>query len=396
MATKSAEHISANTWTSSNFSREDDYSLFRFGPSDHTLLLLAIALTAFGLVMVYSASYIFAQERFGDGLYYFRRQLAYIAIGGVVLAVARFLDYRIWKSFALPAFILSCVSIMAVQIPGLGHHAGGATRWLRLGFITLQPAEFAKIGLLIYMAEKLSRPNLDLDRIGPGFLKQIWPALLLAALCLTQPDFGSAALILFSAAMLLFASGVRIRYLLASFFAVLPILYFAIMSVPYRRARFFAFLDPWADPQNSGFQIIQSFIAFYRGGLFGAGLGNSKEKLFYLPEAHNDFIFAVIGEELGFIGVAILCVGFSVLLFRSVRIATKANDAFGSLLAAGIGILLGLQVFLNAGIVLGLLPTKGMNMPFISSGGSAIISALFAVGVLLSISVSQKTNGKVA
>ncbi len=392
---KTGERILRNIWTSSSSNGSEGHSFFRFGTSDHSLLIITLALSAFGLIMVYSASYIFAQERYGDGLHYFRKQLAYIGVGIILLMIVRFLNYQLWRKAALPIFLLSCFSVVAVHIPGLRHHAGGATRWINLGFTTIQPVEFAKIALLIYMAEKLSRPGINLNAFGSGFVKQTWPALLLAGLCLTQPDFGSVALILLSAGLVLFAAGVRFRYLLGAILASLPFFYFAIMMVPYRRARLLAFLDPWADPQSAGFQIIQSFIAFYRGGLFGAGLGNSKEKLFYLPEAHNDFILAVIGEELGFIGVFILCVAFSLLIHRSVKIATRADDSFGSILASGIGILLGFTIFLNAGIVLGLLPTKGMNMPFISSGGSATVAALCAVGLLLSISVNKRSNSGV-
>ena len=394
---RSAGNTSRNTWTSSRGSHsgeeweEPSVPFFRRGTSDHTLLLLAIGLAAFGLVMVYSSSYIYAQERYGDGLYFFRRHIVFLGAGLAVMMALRFIDYRNFRKLALPGFLASLAGMVLVLIPGLGNKAGGATRWLDLGFMTFQPVEFAKIALVIYMARRFSKGRIELGDLRQGFLYQLWPPLALAALCMLQPDFGSASLIVMMTAIFLYLAGVKFRFLFVSMLFSLPVFYFGIMSVPYRRARLMTFLDPWADPQGSGFQIIQSFLAFHRGGLFGAGLGNSKEKLFYLPEAHNDFILSVVGEELGFIGIALVCLAFMFLFFRAVKIAAKADDAFGSLLAGGIAVLLGLEVFLNAGIVLGLLPTKGMNMPFISSGGSSILAALIAVGLLLS--VSAKVQG---
>jgi cell division protein FtsW len=344
--------------------------------------------------MVYSSSYIYAQERHGDGLYFFRRHIVFLIAGFLLMTVVRFIDYRFYRKLALPGFIISLIGMGLVMIPGLGNRAGGATRWLDLGFMTFQPVEFAKVALLIFMARRFTKEKIDFKDPKQGFLYLLWPPLALAMLCLLQPDFGSASLVMILTAIFFFVAGVKLRFLGASMLLALPAFYFAIVSVPYRRARLFAYLDPWADPQNSGFQIIQSFLAFHRGGLFGVGLGNSKEKLFYLPEAHNDFILSVVGEELGFIGMCLLCAVFMALIFRAVRIAAKAEDAFGSLLASGIATLLGLEVFLNAGIVLGLLPTKGMNMPLISSGGSSTIAALIAVGILLSISSQVKPESE--
>ena len=383
---KNAGITSQSTWTNS------DFSLFRKGTSDYFLLLTALALAAFGLVMVYSSSYIFAQERFNDGLYYFRRHIIYLIIGIAAMFFFRFIDYRVWRKCALPIFFLSMVSMALVLVPGIGHRAGGATRWISLGGYSFQPIEFAKIALILYMAERFSRRDLNFTCIKSGFLFHLWPPVLLAGLALLQPDFGSAALLAMCTLLIFYVVGVRLRYLVSLFLVTVPIFYYAIVMVPYRKARLLTFLDPWADPQNSGFQIIQSFLAFFRGGLFGAGLGNSKEKLFYLPEAHNDFILSVVGEELGFIGICLVCIGFLFLFFRSVRVSAKAEDSFGAIVAAGLAVLIGLEVFLNAGIVLGILPTKGMNLPFISSGGSSIICALLSIGILLSISARENKS----
>lgn len=390
---RSGELTSGNTWTNSRFAADEErLPFFRFGKVDHVFLITALAIAAFGVVMVYSSSYIYAQERFGDGLYYLRRHVVFLAIGLVLMSILRFIDYRRLRPLAIPAMALSLLTMIMVMIPGLGSKAGGATRWLDLGIVRFQPVEFAKVAIVFFMAAMLSSSQFEAKDWRKGFAYHLLVPLLLAGLCMLQPDFGSAALVIITSGIMLYMAGARLRYLGASVLVALPVFYFFIMSVPYRRARLMTFLDPWADPQNSGFQIIQSFLAFHRGGLFGVGLGNSKEKLFYLPEAHNDFILAVVGEELGFIGIVLICFAFVFLLFRAMRISARAEDGFGSMLAGSLAVLLGLEVFLNAGIVLGLLPTKGMNMPFISSGGSSIVAAMLIIGLILSISARSDTT----
>jgi cell division protein FtsW len=351
---------------------------------------VAISLAAFGLVMVYSASYIFSQEKFGDGLYYFNHHLVFLSVGLMCLGALRFLDLKVWERMAFPLFVVSLALVALTLVPGIGHRAGGSSRWINLHGFSLQPVEFAKIALVVLMAKILARENRDWSRWTTGFLVFLWPAVLMVGLCMLQPDFGSSALVITTTAFLLYLAGVRLRFLLGSAVAVVPFLAAAMLLAPYRRARVLTFLDPWADPQGAGFQIIQSFIAFYRGGLFGAGLGASRAKVFYLPEAHNDFILSVVGEELGFLGIGLLSLVFLVLIFRGIRAAAKSGDRFHALLAAGLTILLGLELFWNAAIVLGLFPTKGMNMPFISSGGSSIICALSIVGILLNVSAQDR------
>lgn len=340
--------------------------------------------------MVYSASYILSQEKFGDGLQYFNKHLAFLCVGFVGMTVGRFLDYRIWQKLAWPIFGLSLALMALTMVPGVAHRAGGASRWISLGSFTLQPAELLKIALVMVLALKLSNPDLNKDKITTGFLFFLWPTALVTFFCMLQPDFGSTALAIVATGFLLYIGGVRFKYLLGAAITVAPLMALAMWMAPYRRARLLTFLDPWADPQGAGFQIIQSFIAFYRGGLFGVGLGNSKAKVFYLPEAHNDFILSVVGEELGFLGIGLLSVAFIILIFRGIRVAAKARDSFAGLLAAGLTILLGLGVFWNAAIVLGLFPTKGMNLPFISSGGTSILCSLGMVGILLNISAQSK------
>jgi cell division protein FtsW len=360
------------------------------GTSDKVLLFLAVCLAAFGLVMVYSASYIFAQEKFGNGLHYFQRHLQFLGLGFAALFLCRMLDYRFWERYALWIFGANIILLVLTLIPGIRHKAGGASRWIDLGAMTIQPVEFAKVAMVILLAKLLSEKDRNFDHWKPGFAFLVWPTLAFVTLLMLQPDFGSSALLLAVTAAMLYLGGVRIRYLLTAALACVPLLVGAILLAPYRVKRFLTFLDPWADPQGTGFQIVQSFIAFYRGGLFGVGLGNSRAKVFYLPEAHNDFILSVVGEELGFVGIGLLSLAFLVVILRGVTIAARANSPFASLLAAGITAVLGLAIFWNAAIVLGLFPTKGMNLPFISSGGSSVICVMAMIGILLNISARVK------
>ena len=364
----------------------------RKGNSDKILLFLALGLSAFGLVMVYSASYIFAQEKFHNGLYYFNKHLIFLFLGLFSMTFFRFLDLKILEKLSLPIFIFCSMLMALTLVPGLAHRAGGASRWLNVGGFTIQPVEFIKIALVIYMASRFSKPDLDFSKITTGFFYQLAPGALIALLCMLQPDFGSTALVVAITIIICFIAGVRPKYLLTSAMVILPSMIMAIWLAPYRRARLLSFLNPWADPQGAGFQIIQSFIAFYRGGLFGVGMGNSRAKIFYLPEAHNDFILSVVGEELGFLGISILICAFLFFVFRGMRISAKSSNKFTATTAAGLTALLGLEVFWNASVVLGILPNKGMNFPFVSSGGSSIICALTAVGILLNISAQNRSE----
>lgn len=381
---RSAAITSKSTWK-----RFELFSQPVFSPGaacDRFLLFLTIGLALFGLVMVYSASYIYAQEKFGDGLHYFNKHIVFLIVGFCLLTFFRFFHFKLLEKLALPIFAAVAGVMLLTLLPGLGHKAGGASRWIRLGGFSVQPVEIFKYALVLYLAARFSRPNLEWDNVKAGFLFHLWPVALFCGLSLLQPDFGSMALGLIVSGTLFYLAGVRLKYLLGAAAVALPGVIAAMVMAPYRRARLLTFLDPWTDPQGAGFQIIQSFLAFHRGGLFGVGLGNSRAKIFYLPEAHNDFILSVVGEELGFLGVGLLCAAFLLFFFRGIRIAAKAEDRFGALLASGITLLIGMQVFWNAAIVLGLFPTKGMNLPFISSGGSAVVMALVAVGCLLNIS----------
>jgi len=353
---------------------------------DNSILLLSVVLTCLGVVMVYSASSIMAEKRFADGFFFLKRQGMFALLGFLVMMIAMQIDYRHLQKLAVPMFIGAVLLLGLVLIPGVGSHIGGAARWIRLPGFSIQPAEVAKLCLVIYMAYSLSKKGDKLQTFKQGFLPYMLILLVLLGLLLAQPDLGSALTLSVVAVTMMTVAGIRIRYLIGLAMITLPALYFLVMNVDYRRRRILSFLNPWDDPTNSGFQIIQSWIAFGSGGIVGKGLGESKQKLFYLPEAHTDFIFSVIGEELGFVGVFVVSAMFLVLILRGVRTTLGAPDLFGRNLAFGITLLLGLEAFVNIAVVLGMLPTKGMALPFLSYGGTSLLTTLFSVGVLLNIS----------
>jgi cell division protein FtsW len=353
---------------------------------DTTILLLAVVLTCFGVVMVYSSSSIMADKRYADGFYFLKRQGLYALTGFLVMGLAARVDYHCLRRIAVPFLFFCAALLVIVFIPGVSSHAGGASRWIRLAGFSIQPSEVAKLGLVIYMAHSLAKKREKIKSFKLGFIPYMVVLALLLFLLLLQPDLGSALTLLAVAMVMLLVAGTRLSYLFSVVILAIPFLYFAVMNVDYRRKRILAFLNPWDDPTNSGFQIIQSWTAFGTGGLFGNGLGEGKQKLFYLPEAHTDFIFSVVGEELGFIGVLVITAMFLVLIMRGIRAALAAPDDFGCYLAFGVTLLLGLEAFVNIAVVMGMLPTKGLALPFLSYGGTSILTTLLAVGILLNIS----------
>lgn len=353
---------------------------------DMIILLMVVALTCFGVVMVYSASSVMAAKKYHDSFYFLKRQGLFALTGFALMYGVMQVDYHVWRKFAVPVLIGCLVLLVLVLIPGIGGSAGGASRWIRLPGFSLQPSEMAKIALIIYMAYSLDKKQDKLKLFSSGFLPYMVVLAILLVLLLKQPDLGSALTLGVVAVLMLFAAGTRPTYIISMFLLVLPFLYFLVMNVDYRRKRILAFLQPWDDPTGSGFQIIQSWLAFGTGGIVGQGLGEGKQKLFYLPEAHTDFILSVVGEELGFIGVMVISAMFFLLVWRTIRVALVAEDQFGRFLAFGIAVLLGIEAFVNIAVVTGLVPTKGLALPFISYGGSSLLISLFAVGIVLNIS----------
>jgi len=353
---------------------------------DHMLFVIVLILMIIGVIMVYSSSSVSAAKSFGSAAYFLKRQLCFAGIGFLLMFSAMKIRYQLLKRFVYSILIASVFLLILVLIPGVGSTIGGSTRWFRFGPLSFQPSEFAKLALVIFLAYSLSNKEKNMQSFTIGFLPHVIVTLGMAGLVLLQPDFGTAMLMLFLLSIMVFVAGSRVKHL-ASFFSISSVAcYFLISSASYRLDRFTAFLNPWKDPMATGFQIIQSFLAFGSGGLCGAGLGNGKQKLFYLPEAHTDFIFSIIGEELGFIGVIAVIFLFILLAYCGVKIATKAPDLFGTYLALGITSLIILHAVINLGVVMGLLPTKGSTLPFISYGGTSLIVNLTGTGILLNIS----------
>ncbi|MBW2552644.1 MAG: putative lipid II flippase FtsW [Deltaproteobacteria bacterium] len=353
---------------------------------DHVLPLIVLTFVIIGIVMVYSSSSISASNRFGDSTYFLKRQLYFAAIGFLLMLLAMKIRYQILTRLVYPILITSLLLLIFVLIPGIGTTIGGSMRWFRFGPLSFQPSEFAKLALIIFLAYSLSNKEKKIKSFSIGFLPHMIVTLFMFALVLLQPDFGTAVILLLLFFVLVFAAGSRVRYL--AYFAGIASVgcYFLISSVGYRLDRITSFLNPWEDPTSTGFQIIQSFLAFGSGGLWGTGLGNGKQKLFYLPEPHTDFIFSIIGEELGFIGVLLLIILFIFLAYCGIRICLKAPDLFGTYLALGITSLIVLHAVINLGVVMGLLPTKGSTLPFISYGGTSLVINFIGVGILLNIS----------
>ncbi len=369
---------------------DDNEQIVRRTHIDYVLLAVTAALVMIGIVMVYSSSGVMALERMGDEYYFLKKEVIFAAAGFLLMIVAAKLPYVWWRRLVYPILGLALIALVLSFIPGLRAAAGGASRWIRLGPITFQPSEFAKLALVIFLAYSLEKKSSRIKSFGVGFLPHVAVAGLLIILVLAQKDLGAAFMLSVIVMLMMFVAGVRVTYLAASVVAALPAIYFLVASVGYRRKRIMAFLDPWSDRYGSGFQIIQSLVSFNEGGIFGRGLGEGQQKLFYLPEAHTDFIFSVLGEELGLVGVLAVIILFAVFFWRAIVIGLRAPDLFSRYFAFGLAIFIGVQGLFNFCVVMGLLPTKGLVLPFISYGGSALTTFLIAVGVLLNISTYRK------
>ena len=353
---------------------------------DPILLISVLLLLGIGLVAVYSASSILAEARFGDHYFYLKRQAVYCLLGILLMIAAKNINYLVYRKLVYVFLGLSLLLLVLLLIPGLGFKVGGAQRWFRLGFISLQPSEAAKLSLAIFMAYSMSKNFDQMRTFFNGLLPHLLVGSIFVALILLQPDLGTAVIIGMWMLILLFVGGVHLGHLFLLLGLTTPIVFYLISQSAYRLNRWWAFLNPWEDPQGFGFQIIHSFLAFGSGGLFGVGLGNSKQKLFYLPEPHTDFVAAIIAEEAGFIGISILIILFALIVIRGIKIALKAPELFGTYLALAISCMLAVQVIVNMGVVMALLPTKGLTLPFVSYGGSSLVVSLLAMGILMNIS----------
>jgi cell division protein FtsW len=358
------------------------------GRYDRTLLVSILSLLVVSVVMVYSSSSVVALTTYDDPAFFMKRQILWAIIGLALMAITMRMDHRTFcdQRIAIGLAVVALILLSATLVPGIGKMVNGSRRWLRFGVLSFQPSEFAKLALIVYLSYFISKKG---ERLR-DFLNGLVPAYIVTGIFLMvairQPDFGAAMTLAGVALVMLFAGGANVLHLGGTAAAALPFVYFAVAHSAYRARRIFSFLDPWADPQGAGHQIIQSFLAFGSGGIFGRGLGEGRQKLLFLPERHSDFIYAVIGEELGLIGALIVLVLFLIILWRGVRIALVSGDAFSRLLALGITLLICFQGLINMAVVTGLLPTKGIALPLVSYGGSSLVITMAALGVLLNIS----------
>ena len=360
---------------------------------DVTILILTVTLTCFGILMVYSSSSLMALRDYGDSLHFLKRQSVFALTGIGIMWVAMHINYNVWRKLAIPLLIISTVLLAAVFIPGVGSTAGGAVRWIRLPGFSFQPSEAAKVALIFYLAHSATKKEDRIKDFKYGYIPYMCVLMVWLLLMLAQRDLGGAAIMAIVTALMLLIAGTRWRYLFFSAVAIIPAGIATVMAKEYRMKRIMAFIDPWDDPLGAGFQIIQSWMGFGLGGLFGAGLGEGEQKRFYLPEAHTDFIFSVVGEELGFITVVVLICMYLILVIKGMRVSMQAADGFGRLTAFGISLLLGMQAFANMAVVMGVVPNKGLVLPFLSYGGSSLLCTLFSMGVLLNISSHSERKG---
>ena len=355
------------------------------------LFVVTYLLVGIGIVMIYSASGVLAHDRHGNELFFLVRQGLYVMLGTIGFFIAAALPADFYKKNARAFMLLAIMLLMTVYLPVIGHSAGGARRWIHLGGFQFQPVEFAKLACCIYLADYIGRKIAWVQKGDIGVF--VPPLILIGLVCgltLLEPDLGSVAFIVMMTSIIFFVSGLQLRYVFGALALLLPALYFLIIRVPYRLSRLEAYLNPWEDPLGSGFQIIQSFLAFASGGVHGVGLGQSTQKLFYLPSSHNDFILAVIGEELGLIGIMFVIVLYILFFFCCIRMARKADQPFEKLLITSITLLIVLQTVIHMMVATGLVPTKGLPLPFISYGGSSIVVNLIAVGILVAIDRRQR------
>ena len=353
---------------------------------DKWLFLAVAALAAVGVTMVLSTSYLYAQERFADGTYFLRKQLFAMSAGLTALVVCSLVPAATYRRLAYPVLALTFVVLVLVLIPGIGVSRGGARRWLMLSGFAFQPAEMAKLAVVLYLAHSMAKKEEMIRTFSVGVLPHLIVAGGFLGALLLEPDFGTALILTMLLYLMLFIGGARVHHLLATGLMALPVLIYVMLKAEYRLRRLMTFMDPWREASSSGFQIIQSLIAFGSGQLWGRGLGESRQKLFYLPEAHTDFVFSVIGEELGLLGALVVLALFGVIIARGLRLTSRIEEPFDQYLAFGLTVLLGLQALIHMGVVMGLMPTKGLVLPFISYGGSAMVINLMEAGILLGLS----------
>lgn len=358
---------------------------------DTVLIAAVLGLLAIGTVEIYSASAVYAVKSVGSSTYFLTRHLVYVTLGLCALAIGATFDFGRLKKLAYPLLAGAFLLLGAVLVAGT--RVGGAMRWFHVGPLSFQPVEIAKLALVVYLACSLARKQEKVTTFTVGFLPHLAVCGAMMMLLLAQPDLGSSLILAAVTLILLFVAGTKISYLLLAVMAGAPVVYHAIVGTPWRLKRMIAFLDPWQFRQGVGYQITESLISIGSGGMTGLGLGDGKQKLFYMPEAHTDFIMSNVGEELGFVGFAVVLALFGVILWRGVRAALGARDTFGTYLAFGLTAIIALQALVNTGVVLGALPAKGLTLPFMSYGGTSLIMSMFWVGIIVNVGRRQPARG---
>jgi cell division protein FtsW len=353
---------------------------------DQILMVGALSLVALGMAMIFIASNVMAQAQYNDPYYFVKRQGIYGLLGIGALFAGRAINYQNYQRWVYHILFLSLLSLVLVFVPGIGGKVRGAARWLRLGPLTLQPSEFAKLAIALFMAYSLTRKQEKMKHFGIGFLPHMIVAGLFIALIGKEPDFGTAITLAAIVFTMLFVGGTRLTHILLSLGAAIPLAVLMVLRDPKKYDRILSFLDPWKHGQDVGYQLKQSLLAIGSGGILGLGPGQSRAKLFYLPDAHTDFILSIFSEEMGFLGVLLVLALFAIVVSRGIWLSLKAPDSFGSYLALGLTLLIGLPAIINLGVVSGIFPTKGLSLPFLSYGGSGLLVNLLAVGILLNIS----------
>lgn len=352
---------------------------------DIGLLFPVLFLVGVGIVMVYSASSALALNKFGTDYYYVKKQVVFSMLGILSLVGFSYIPFRFYQTLVYPILGVAILLLMAIPFTGFGIEAGGSSRWLGFGPLRFQPSELARLALVIYLAYSMTKKDELLRDFYVGFLPHMIILGVFTALLMVQPDFGSVMIFSALTWLMLFAGGSLLMHLFSVFIVLVPVAWLLMVTADYRVKRLLSFLNPWKYSANEGYQIIHSLMAFGSGGITGVGIGKGYQKLFYLPEPHTDFIFSVIGEETGLIGVGIVVVLYALIIKRGISISRNSQNRFGSLLAIGITIAIGLQVCINMGVAMGLLPTKGLTLPFLSYGGTSLLINMAAIGILMNI-----------
>ncbi len=362
--------------------------------SEKSILFPVILLAGIGIIMVYSASSAIALENHNNLYFYMKKQAFFCLISIFAMFLTASFPYKLYKNFAYIILFVAIALLVAVLFPSLNIKAGGAARWLTLGGLTFQPAELAKLALIIFLAYSLCKKQEMIKQFSVGFFPHVFVFAIFTCLIIVQPDFGTIIVMGLITWGMMFIAGVKISHLLAPAPIIIALIYFFVVKVEYRLERILTFLNPWNDPYDTGYQIIHSLKAFGSGGVFGKGIGLGMQKMHYLPEPHTDFIFSIIGEELGLIGVLFVLSLYLILLLKGIKIARESKNLFGTVTAAGLTIYLGIHVIINTGVALGALPTKGLTLPFISYGGTSLLVNMAAMGILMNIGASKNYEQK--